>query len=1077
MKQLRQIKMYSFNRLQIADAVISSENLDEHIITLTDSFLMYALEKYMGVTFANGQLITELINVMLPYSEEEAKTEWQNGLSFNGAKYFAWFATTSGMKKESMGKCETIFIREDCRAFADELEELVSLGKFKEIEDSKEEICINKDVLSRLSLVTSSSYMAGDMPDIIVLPQPKFRIIKDYKTVEKITTTVDEKTVVDYELVDYPFDDDVDMFDGGAIATPVVFTQIQNSLGLKYPVEFAIIRAYGIGIKGMITKFDIIGYLNDVYKEDTEYCRKSNGKYQLKDMWNEWQTVTEKTMLLNESMVKLAKYYVTDKGENMSTYKQWLENVDSKYKDIINKLYVTKVNKRDEDIEDYRRTNYQLINALALSKADYFNLIKDEVRAYKKILKPFDKDSDKDEWLINIDNIRFFFKNLVKSDLEDQEAFQEEVKHLSQNVVTKCEELLHISEDFVKLKYVRNNLARLIEKKCREIASGKFTIKAKYQYIAVCPISYMNFAMYRNQGGDGLQAGQFYSADCNNGDIRTISRNPLCAYSEVHNVTFVRNEKFDKWLSPCRELIYFNQKSDILALMSSADTDGDACTVIDNEIIRNAVVVPKDGRYFINKDDGHKELMKYNVENRFLATYRASGNLIGKISLKAASINSDSQHTPDYYDVAKDEFVSYYSINIEDKEEKKAYVNEKIASGEWLTTYKSGNRHREYIKQRFYENEKDIYIVLYNAMVSIDAPKTLYFPSTDDMKVINDKYYKKAWFLQYRESKENVDVSQYKYTFGLLDDFSGIIEHELLNKIQDVKKEFNNRANIIQEKLINGDYSIENYNTCLEEISGLYADYTKERQDANNHCLSQMRKLARDKHETEKRYGWDQFREEEHQASIGKCHAEKLEKYKQLDAEYIVKADEVIGKYDLVTIANAVGNLENCTEDFIINLFYPVFEYLNQKLQSNRYAYKKDGNGDILFLGERYIKVPIGFVDNSKIIKKLQIDQKKNLKLISVKADIRAKILDEDVISMIESELKEHKFISFDVQVNDSNKVILTRDGKDLLEVFSDWLQINEFNLLKCCTVKVELLVDIAKTRRSLRLTVTEITQ
>lgn len=52
-------------------------------------------------------------------------------------------------------------------------------------------------------------------------------------------------------------------------------------------------------------------------------------------MWNEWQTVTDKTMLLNESMVKLAKYYDAEIGENFSTYKDRLSKVDEKYKAII----------------------------------------------------------------------------------------------------------------------------------------------------------------------------------------------------------------------------------------------------------------------------------------------------------------------------------------------------------------------------------------------------------------------------------------------------------------------------------------------------------------------------------------------------------------------------------------------------------------------------------------------------------------------------------------------------------------------------------------------------------------------
>lgn len=422
MKQLRQIKIYSFNRGSISEGQINSENVEASIVTLTDSFLMFALEKYLNREIANGELITEIIKVMLPLSEEDAKNEWQNGLTFNGDKYYGWFATTNGMKKENSGKCETIFIREDCRTFANELEEIISLGKFKEIEESNEEVCINKDILSRLSLATSSAYMVGDMPNFIVLPQPTFRIVKDYKTVEKFTKQVEEKTLINYKLVDVQFDDKVDMFDGGAIATPDVFFQIQESLKLDYPVEFAIIRGYGIGIKGMVTKFDITGYLDDVYKEDTEYFRKLNGQYQFKDMWNEWQTVTTKTMLLNESMVKLAKYYNAEQGENMSTYKNRINMVDAKYKDIVNKLYVTKVNKPDEDIEDYRRTNYQLINALALSKADYVELLKNDVRSYKKILKPFEKSSEQDEWLINIDSIRLFFKNLLKSDLEDTEV-------------------------------------------------------------------------------------------------------------------------------------------------------------------------------------------------------------------------------------------------------------------------------------------------------------------------------------------------------------------------------------------------------------------------------------------------------------------------------------------------------------------------------------------------------------------------------------------------------------------------------------------------------------------------------
>ncbi|MGG2091902.1 hypothetical protein AB1283_04115 [Bacillus sp. S13(2024)] len=1065
----RLFKMYNFDRNCIENGTINPENLDQYVTTLNDSFLLFALEKYKDETLEDGQFITEIIKVMLPANEDDAKHEWEKGLIFNGYEYYAWFATTNGMKKENgAGKCETIFIREDYTRFAQEFEHLISLGKFKEIADSGEEICINKDVLSRISLATSSSCMAGDMPNTIVLPQPQYRIIKDYKTVKKVIKRKDDKDVIDYDLVDHHFDDKIDVFDGGGVATPNVFMQIQEELKLKYPVEFAIIRGYGVAMKGMITKFNIIGYLDEVYKGDTPYYRKVNGQYQLLDMWKEWQTVTDNTILLNESMVKLAKYYDAKKDENWSTYKKRLSNVDAKYRDIVNKLYVTKVNKHDEEIEDYRRTNYQLINALAISKWDYIQLIKEDVRTYKKIVSPFERDTT-DEWIINADAIRLFFKNIVNH-VDD-----EEIDRVNLNIATKTHELLNISEEFVKLKTVKNNLASIVKKRSRDIACGKFTIKAKYQYIGICPISYINFAMYRDQGDEGLQSGQFYSGDCNNGDVRTIARNPLCAYSEVHNVTFVRNKLFDNWLSSCRELIYFNQKSDILSLMSGADTDGDAIMSIDNEMIKRSVVVPQDGKYFINTDDGQAVKMKYTTENRFISTYRASGNLIGSISLKSAYINSLAQHSPAFYDTVNDTFFRKYDVGVE-QGEREAYIQEKLDNGEWTFTRNPdiSERHRKYVKKRFYEYEKDIYIVLYNSMVAIDAPKTLYFPSNEDMKILDDKYYKKAAFLKYKENEDDVNDDQYKNTFGLLDSMTWIVENRLLDKIKATSKKFEDRSDIIQSELVNVEYDVNRYSVCLDEISDLYSKYTNEREEANRRYMSLKGKENKRINRLEREGRMDNFEDAQHKFNLCKFRADRNTAYKVIDAKYLPIADVIISKYDMSTVANVLGNLKNCTEGFIINLFYPVFEYLNSKLNCNRYVYKKGVNGDIKYLHENYIKIPVANVNNRGIVRKLHIIDKQRLKLIDVKADIRAKVLNDNTIDVIETEFNNNGKITFDVKVKE-NRVILTLDGVDLLGVFNDQTQIDEYNLFNCSKVKAEMLVDIAKSRKSLKLTVTEI--
>lgn len=144
-------------------------------------------------------------------------------------------------------------------------------------------------------------------------------------------------------------------------------------------------------------------------------------------------------------------------------------------------------------------------------------------------------------------------------------------------------------------------------------------------------------------------------------------------------------------------------------------------------------------------------------------------------------------------------------------------------------------------------------------------------------------------------------------------------------------------------------------------------------------------------------------------------------------------------------------------------------------LKNDRYVYVKCSDGDIKYLHEKYKKIPYKITDNINIVKNLHLEEKKKLKVIALKKDVRVRVLDAEVIALVQSELKNHSHINFDIKITD-NKVILVRDEKEMLEVFEDWIQINEYNLLKCRSIKFEILVDIAKTRRSLKLTVTGIT-
>jgi len=553
------------------------------------------------------------------------------------------------MKQENNGKCEVYFLNEVNADFKSYFENIISLGKFAKVDTTKD-MYVNKEILSRFSLATSDIITEIDMPNIIILPQAKLPWNKTYKTVQPkdvkcIDDKGEQKTGVDYDLIDYEFDDELEVFDGGGIATPEVMDTIGRSLiNTRTDIDFAIIRGFGIAIKGMVTRFDIIKYLEIMHNKigDTDYCKKVDKHFELLDMYGEWREVTGNTLLLNKSMVKLAGMF-----ENMEDYTTNLEKCNrEKFLDVynlLNKLYITKVNKQNNELKEYRRMNYQFFNVLALTENEYSILAKEDFRLFKKLLKPYSASEKKGEFKVNIDTINIFFNQCCNiEDLEEEnDDNNEDTKEIT-SVVDKSNALINLDIENIHLKYVKDNLSKLVEKKIRDMAQGRLTLKASYNYIAIDPISYMNFAMTRQQGENGLNAEEFYCSNINNGETRTIFRNPLMAYSEIHNINFIKNTFLDNWLCKSEEIVYFNQKSDIQSLMRSCDSDGDSTTMVDNEIVKNAVVVPVDGKYFCFTADGVKKKGKFDEEGRFLATYKPSGNLIGKIAILAVSINNDS---------------------------------------------------------------------------------------------------------------------------------------------------------------------------------------------------------------------------------------------------------------------------------------------------------------------------------------------------------------------------------------------------------------------------------------------------
>ncbi|WP_434291186.1 hypothetical protein [Clostridium botulinum] len=1056
---MKQIKILKINQSNINNENEVINLQDNNIVKIgTYNFLIKLLENYRDEEFEDGEKVTEFIKLTLPNNEEDAKEEWFNGVKWENKLYKAWFSTVNGMKQEdkhSKSICEVIFINEEIVDFKSYFENIISLGKFSKI-DKTVDMYVNKKILSRFSLATSDLITEINMPNIIILSSHKIDWKRTYKTVEPkdatyTTKSGKEKTCVDYDLVDYKFDTDkrddngnpidvLNVFDGGGVATPKVMDSIGKSLD-RNDIDFAIIRGYGISIKGMVTRFNIIDYLNVMHFKtgDTDYCRKVDSHFELLDMYGDWQKVTDNTLLLNESMVKLA-----DMFKNMEEYNTLLEKCNCEeyinIYNLLNKLYITKVNKRNKELEQYRRMNYQIMNALALTKKEYKTLAKQDFKLYKKILKPYEKDTHENEFKINVDYINLFYNQCCNT--EDE---VEDLKEIT-NVVDKSNVLININQENVKLSYVKKNLAKLIEKKIRDMAQGKITLKATYNYIAVDPITYMNFAMTRELGDNGLNKDEFYCRGIQDGEIRTIFRNPLMAYSEVHNAGFKRNKFLDNWLCKSEEIVYFNDKSDILSLMGSADKDGDSCTMIDNEIVKNAVIEPKDGKYFCFTADGDKVPCKFDDEGRFLATYKPAGNLIGEVAIRGASVNNNSQRIPIFYNSKNKEFYNYNyikeeiiknkQVNIEDKKEEEQYKiikdyieNEMINKNKELQYSNSIENEilREKIKENFYKNEKDIYSLLYVSSLVIDSPKTMNTIDVEQyIKLIKNKYPQKANFLQYAQRLEHVKEKEYaSIKNSTLDKFGQKVQKELLDKIVKGKKDFSDRSKKLQEQLKNDKWTKENYEKAMDEVSKMYDCYKSEVDKAQLEKTRGKNKINSKLAEHHKIY--DDFVKDKWTNLIWKQDHEKIKeefnenykKYKKelnkIDAEFLLKANEIIDNNDIYSIAMVLSNLEKISERFIINFFMSALiavDKISPSIKCEYYKCDHNEENSIEYMYETYKKVDKKMNLSDSVIKKLSTNDLVRYKLA---AEVRFRNEDTQLIEDIKNGLDEKGYYDLNI--------------------------------------------------------------
>lgn len=548
-------------------------------VLLADNIFFSSYERWNG-----GEVGTDIIKGILPADEKKALQICNNGITINNIDYIAYTSTPSMQKKEvGTEKCEMFFIKKDKADFIQYFEDLISLGTIKQFDNKK--ICINKKITSRIALAMSSTYKIDYIPKIAVVPNKEIEVLQDV-----IYYTSKDNQLIEHKEDNKPIK--LTQHDGFGLMNDNVAEAIKDSLKLNYRVDYAVIRLYGLAVKGLCLRFDWMDYIKN-------YC---DNQFIVKDVWGNDVDLSKVDMILTETQCKWWENFA-----DIEDYYNKLNNCADK--DLVNCLYVTKTNKKRT--KEYSLTNYQLMSNLTLDFNDFMELAKPTIDLYKGVING------------DLASIKYFLKEF---DNEEGEIIPQQ----------KVEYLLNANDDFIKSSMVKQTINKAILKSVCQLSSGKMYLKGNYKIMIPNPFLLIDNLL--NIDRTTLKENEFYIPNNNNKQF-TISRNPLASCWEIANIKTVSNELFDKYFKNYTdEIIIFNNVDWTHNQLSYADFDADGVLCIENSILYDNVI--SDNRKFIHVAEGETVEMEYNTANKFLAIIKSSGNLIGQLAINGGKISN-----------------------------------------------------------------------------------------------------------------------------------------------------------------------------------------------------------------------------------------------------------------------------------------------------------------------------------------------------------------------------------------------------------------------------------------------------
>ncbi|MBW4873404.1 MAG: hypothetical protein KZY55_05015, partial [Paeniclostridium sp.] len=559
----------------------------EGTITLGRSMFLDIFEVYMSRKlnkkgYKIGEQINEIIKVHLPKEDTDAEYILNEGIEFDN-KHYVYLVTSAGLMKKSdielKTECECFFIEDTYKNFRNTFETVISLDKLENLKDKKP-IAINKDILSRISLSLSS----GDrvhLPDmkVCVLPEMEYEFFNNYlqlpskkeknKNGKEIDVLDIDKIAAAYESGDknsvlekFTIEDQKKnpithvALDGAGFISSEYMDIVKEQLNdkyeanIKYDVSWIGIRS-GMATKGLLIKFDFKKYIKEEHGLDS---------LKVKDFWNNDVDLMKMDCIMNASQCKWAKLY-----DSYEDYKKWIDyygNIDSRFKEIFESLYIIKYNK--EQAKHSTETNYQILSNIAISPDELDKIADEHEQVFKNALIETDND-------ISAAARRFILGDVVDENKDELSAS------------TKAHKILQHDDSMNELASTFNLVKNLVNKKVNTLAGGSIALEGNYKTIMKDPISYIDslvalkdnpqnylYKKVKNEDGiegeklkgikgkiskNGLQPNTNYCP----GEVgnRTLCRCPLATPTEIIKTKFIKNKMLDKYFGELANDILF----------------------------------------------------------------------------------------------------------------------------------------------------------------------------------------------------------------------------------------------------------------------------------------------------------------------------------------------------------------------------------------------------------------------------------------------------------------------------------------------------------------------------------------